>query len=227
MAYREIGKALCYHFSHEHRETQLLKHPRPSRTKTASTKPEMAGQLRIIGGQWRGRKLSFPAVDGLRPTGDRIRETLFNWLAAELPDARCLDLFAGSGALGLEALSRGAASSLLVERDRLAAQQIADNLILLKAENGCLIHSDALDLLKRGNQQPGFDVVFIDPPFQLNLWQAVVDALEAGSWLAENATIYVESPPGLSYRVPASWHLHRDKLAGQVSYRLYYRGLQP
>jgi 16S rRNA (guanine966-N2)-methyltransferase len=110
--------------------------------KNALSKPKPHNQLRIIGGQWRGRKLPFPDVNGLRPTGDRIRETLFNWLAPDIQGARCLDLFAGSGALGLEALSRGADLSLLLERDTAAATQLRTNLALLKANGGKVINAD-------------------------------------------------------------------------------------
>ena len=183
-------------------------------------------QLRIIGGQWRGRKLAFPDVEGLRPTGDRIRETLFNWLAPNIQGARCLDVFAGSGALGLEALSRGASYSLLLERDRIAANAIQQNLQILKAEHGQLVHTDSLQYLANGNQGNTFDIVFIDPPFALNLWQGVIDRLEAGNWLASDACIYLESPRDNPIPTPNSWHLHRDKHAGQVSYRLYYRDNQ-
>ena len=180
-------------------------------------------QLRIIAGLWRGRKLSFPAVDGLRPTGDRIRETLFNWLAPEIHGARCLDLFAGSGALGVEALSRGAANSLLIERDPKAAAQLKINLEVLKATHGRVLNEDALSKLQKGNPDEPYHIVFIDPPFQLKLWQAVIDALEAGNWLAENATIYIESGRDDEYNPPINWQLHRDKHAGAVSYRLFYR----
>jgi 16S rRNA (guanine966-N2)-methyltransferase len=194
--------------------------PRPPAPKTHSRN---TNQLRIIGGQWRGRKLVFPDVAGLRPTGDRIRETLFNWLAPDIQGARCLDLFAGSGALGLEALSRGAGYSLLVERDHLAAASLQQHLQLLKAEQGQLLQTDSLKYLAGKNPGEAFDIVFIDPPFGLNLWQPVIDALEAGNWLAAEACIYLEAPRDQTIAAPNSWHLHRDKHAGQVSYRLYYR----
>lgn len=200
-----------------------MKPPAPTPAKSRSTAPRGVNQLRIIGGQWRGRKLGFPDVEGLRPTGDRIRETLFNWLAPEIRGARCLDLFAGSGALGLEALSRGAGASLLVERDAQASAQLRANLALLQAEQGSLLNADALTLLRQGNSAAPFNVVFVDPPFQLNLWQSVVDALEAGGWLADEASIYIESGRESVYHVPPNWSLHRDKQAGQVSYRLFYR----
>lgn len=197
--------------------------PKPP-SKTANSRN--TNQLRIIGGQWRGRKLAFPDVDGLRPTGDRIRETLFNWLAPNIQGARCLDVFAGSGALGLEALSRGASYSLLLERDRTAASRLQQNLQILKTEHGQLVHTDSLQYLAGGNQGEAFDIVFIDPPFALNLWQGVVDRLEAGNWLAPNACIYLESPRDNPIITPNSWHLHRDKHAGQVSYKLFYKGHQ-
>lgn len=201
-----------------------MKPPAKSPTKNRpGIAPRSVNQLRIIGGQWRGRKLSFPDVDGLRPTGDRIRETLFNWLAPTMAGSRCLDLFAGSGALGLEALSRGAAASVLVERDTLAATQLRANLALLQAGQGQLVQADVLTWLARGNSGAPFNIVFIDPPFQLNLWQAVIDALEAGGWLADDAAIYIESGRAPPFSVPQHWHLHRDKQAGQVSYRLFYR----
>jgi 16S rRNA (guanine966-N2)-methyltransferase len=184
--------------------------------------------LRIIGGLWRGRKLQFPDVDGLRPTGDRIRETLFNWLAPEIQGARCLDLFAGSGALGLEALSRGAATSVLIERDLKAAAQLKANLALLdkeagRSEAGRVLQRDALEWLGQGNSEAPFHIVFIDPPFALNLWQAVIDALEEGNWLAEDATIYIEAGRDSNYHPPINWQLHRDKTSGAVSYKLFYR----
>lgn len=177
--------------------------------------------LRIIGGQWRGRKLNFPASGGLRPTGDRIRETLFNWLAPHLPGARCLDLFAGSGALGLEALSRGAADVVLLERQRDPWEQLRHNLALLRAEGAHLHHVDALQWLSQPAPNPGFDVVFIDPPFERDLWQASIDAVHSGNWLAPGASIYLESGQHPHYQVPDAWTLHRDKSAGQVRYCLY------
>jgi 16S rRNA (guanine966-N2)-methyltransferase len=188
-----------------------------------SPKATTNNQLRIIAGLWRGRKLNFPDVEGLRPTGDRIRETLFNWLAPEIQGSRCLDLFAGSGALGIEALSRGAIISVMVERDAKAAAQLKSNLDTLKTEAGRVIVADALGLLQKGNADAPYHIVFIDPPFQLNLWQAVIEALEAGNWLADNATIYIESGRENEFSPPINWQLHRDKHTGAVSYRLFYR----
>jgi len=196
--------------------------PKPV-AKSSKTKPASSNQLRIIGGIWRGRKLSFPDVDGLRPTGDRIRETLFNWLAPDIQGARCLDLFAGSGALGLEALSRGASYSLMRERNSHAAHQLQLNLQLLQTTQGEVVQGDALTWLEQPNSAAPFDLVFIDPPFQLDLWQRVIDALENGGYLTDEAVIYVESGKDDSYQMPSNWHLHRDKTAGNVCYRLFYR----
>jgi len=181
-----------------------------------------SGQIRIIGGQWRGRKLPVPDSPGLRPTTDRVRETLFNWLAPYMVDARCLDCFAGSGALGLEALSRYAASATLLEMERNVAQQLQKNLATLKAANARVVNANTLTFLAA----PGtpHDVVFIDPPFRKGLLDETLRLLESNGWLATDALIYVESevenglPP-----VPASWELHREKVAGQVAYRLYHR----
>jgi len=178
--------------------------------------------LRIIGGEWRGRRIRFPGLAGLRPTPDRVRETLFNWLAPVVGGSRCLDLFAGSGALGLEALSRGAASVSFVEREREAADCLRETATALAPERVRVVHGDALAWL-RGPAQP-FDIVFLDPPFGSDLLPAAVGALEAGGWLAPHAFIYLEAPaadgpPGL----PANWSLHRSGRAGAVGYHLARR----
>jgi len=178
--------------------------------------------LRIIGGRWRGRKLNFPALEGLRPTGDRIRETLFNWLGPYVSGARCLDLYAGSGALGLEALSRGADYSLLIEKDPAAAAQLRANLAQLDCQSATALNADSLTLLEKGPREGPFDLVFIDPPFQRDLWQASIDRLIDYRWLAPEAVIYLESGPETPITVPDAWQLHRDKTAGQVRYRLYF-----
>ncbi|WP_039032503.1 16S rRNA (guanine(966)-N(2))-methyltransferase [Leclercia adecarboxylata] len=184
-----------------------------------------AGQIRIIGGQWRGRKLPVPDSPGLRPTTDRVRETLFNWLAPSMVDARCLDCFAGSGALGIEALSRYAASATLLEMDRSVAQQLQQNLVTLKAAHARVVNTNSLAFLAQTGTP--HDVVFVDPPFRKGLLEETLTLLENNGWLANDALIYVESevenglPP-----VPAHWDLHREKVAGQVAYRLYHRQSQ-
>lgn len=185
-------------------------------------KPESTGngQIRIIGGQWRGRKLPVPASPGLRPTTDRVRETLFNWLAPAVVDARCLDCFAGSGVLGLEALSRHAARVTLLEIERGVAWQLRKNLATLKADNGKVIATNALTYLA----QPGtpHDIVFVDPPFRKGLLAQVLSLLEQQGWLANEALVYVESEAENTLPVlPASWVLLREKVAGQVTYRLF------
>lgn len=187
-----------------------------------SQRGKPAGQLRVIGGQWRGRRLSFPALPGLRPTPDRVRETLFNWLAPVLPGARCLDLFAGSGALGIEALSRGAAAVQFVEQQPPAARALRANLELLNAPGARLAVADALQWL----QQPGvpFEIVWLDPPFAAGLLAPTCTALEKGGWLSATAWIYlemaIEEEPG---NWPATWQTWRDKTAGAVRYRLVRR----
>lgn len=182
-----------------------------------------AGLLRIIGGRWRGRKLRFSAAEGLRPTPDRVRETLFNWLAADIRDARCLDLFSGSGALGLEALSRGAAHCDFVDSNPASSAQIRRHLQDLEAEALGSCHTAlASDFLARAHQP--WDIVFIDPPFGQALVTPSCDLLQARRLLTEGACIYVETGAGGTVpEPPASWLLHRDGTAGAVNYRLYRR----
>lgn len=179
-------------------------------------------QVRVIAGQWRGRRLEFPDLPGLRPTPDRVRETLFNWLAPVLPGARCLDLFAGSGALGIEALSRGAANVVFVERQPHAVRALRDNLMRLKAENVRVEMSDALAWLC----QPAtpFEIIFLDPPFGQGLLEPACALLEQHGWLADAAWIYLETETELE-QLPllAHWTIHREKIAGAVSYRLARR----
>lgn len=179
-----------------------------------------ARTLRIIGGRWRGRKLRFPASSAIRPTPDRVRETLFNWLAAATQGAACLDLFAGSGALGLEALSRGAAHVTFVEQDAAAARELRARLEEWQAEGAGVTRTDAL-LYLAGAVQP-FDIVFLDPPFTSQLLERAAALLEARPWLSAGALIYVECPAreGLP-PLPPSWRLLRAKRAGEVGYHLF------
>lgn len=180
------------------------------------------GQLRIIGGQWRGRKLRFNEVDSLRPTGDRIRETLFNWLAPVIAGASCLDLFAGSGALGLEALSRGAASVTMIERHPAAVSALQENCQLLQADGADILAADALNWLENTRPETPFDIVFLDPPFGAGLLNPCLKLLLRPGLLAAGAYIYIESdrmesPPD----TPAELNMLKEKTAGQVCYRLY------
>ena len=180
------------------------------------------GQLRIIGGVWRGRRLKFAQTETLRPTPDRIRETLFNWLRADVPGGRCLDLFAGSGALGFEAASHGAAETWLVERHAATAQILADNIRLLQTDRVSLHRSDAIELL--GAPGRPFDIVFIDPPYGAGLVNVCCELLERGHWLADRAKIYIEhAARDDSIRVPAEWVNLKSKIAGQVAYKLFSR----
>lgn len=178
------------------------------------------GQLRIIGGKWRGRKLAFPDVEGLRPTPDRVRETLFNWLQDKIGGARCLDLFSGSGALGLEAASRGADSVTMVENNLLASKQLQSHCQSITANNCRVESKTAQQFLSSCSQQ--FDVVFIDPPYQSNLWSEVAEQLMAQAILADSASIYLECPSNGELPIfPAQWQLIKDKKAGSVRYCLF------
>jgi 16S rRNA (guanine966-N2)-methyltransferase len=182
-----------------------------------------SGRIRIIGGSLRNSRLDVPDLPGLRPTAERVRETLFNWLAPMIEGARCLDLCAGTGALGIEALSRGAAGVQFVERDARAAQTLRENLARLKTSAGEVSVQDAAQFLQGAPQQQ--DLVFLDPPFALPLWSPLAQQLEQGGWLAAQAWIYVESPRNLTPSLPAHWQLHREGHAGEVRFALYRRAL--
>jgi len=178
------------------------------------------GRLRIIGGLYRGRRLPVPAQPGLRPTGDRIRETLFNWLAPVVEGAHCLDLFAGSGALGFEAASRGAAEVVMVERTASVVRILEVNAKRLGALALRVVHADALQWLQ-GPCDRTFDIVFLDPPFASGLLPPTCELLARHCWLAPRALVYLEAPaqdelPAL----PGTWELLRHKRAGQVRYAL-------
>lgn len=179
------------------------------------------GSIRIIAGKHRGRKLPVLMAEGLRPTTDRVKETVFNWLMPYINDANCLDCFAGAGSLGFEALSRGAAQVNLIELNKLAAKQLLANKQLLKADNVVVTNTNALDFLKTQPQQC-FDLVFIDPPFRQNLITQTCQLLNDG-WLAEQALIYVEMEVEAKQELPNNWQLLKEKIAGQVAYRLYQK----
>ncbi|NIR59249.1 MAG: 16S rRNA (guanine(966)-N(2))-methyltransferase RsmD [Gammaproteobacteria bacterium] len=178
--------------------------------------------MRIIGGQWRGRRFAFPDVPGLRPTIDRVRETLFNWLAPVIEGARVLDLFAGSGALGLEAASRGAAEVVQVDAAREVVERLEAYRRALDTERIRVVHADALAYLA-GAARP-FDIAFVDPPFAAPIIEPVCTQLEAGGWLVPGARVYIETEhrrgaPAL----PENWELVRSKRAGRVGYHLAVR----
>jgi 16S rRNA (guanine966-N2)-methyltransferase len=180
------------------------------------------GKLRIIGGNLRGSRIDVADMEGLRPTSDRIRETLFNWLSPMIEGACCLDLFAGTGALGIEARSRGAGECVFVERDRDQARQLETTLARLKLDGVSVVNADALGWLAHAARP--FDLVFLDPPFAGDLWAEAARRLEANGWLAPNAWIYVEAPRGRSIELPENWTRHRDGQAGEVQFGLYRRG---
>lgn len=183
--------------------------------------PSGRNMLRIIGGRWRSRRLDFVADEGLRPTSDRVRETLFNWLAADVRDARCADLFSGSGALGLEALSRGAAHCDFVDTNRASVVAIQRHLHSLGAEGQAdCHHCSAEAFLARGGER--FDIVFLDPPFGQGLVAPACELLQRGDRLNPGALVYIETATSdVLPAPPAGWELHRDKTAGAVQYRLY------
>lgn len=185
-----------------------------------TSRPAPLSELRIIAGRWRGRRITFHAVPGVRPTPDRIRETLFNWLQPVLPGSHCLDLFGGSGALSMEALSRGARSVLLLDTSTAVLRDVALNLRRLEAAGAELVCADALSWL-RTSAHGRWDIVFLDPPFGQGMVASCLPLLAASGILAPMALVYVESGNKEPLPVlPDGWTLHRQKTAGQVCYRL-------
>ncbi|WP_086981886.1 16S rRNA (guanine(966)-N(2))-methyltransferase RsmD [Vibrio aphrogenes] len=187
---------------------------------SSSSAKGSTGFIRIISGLWRGRKLPVHDAQGLRPTTDRVKETLFNWLAPEIPHAKCLDLFAGSGGLGFEAASRQAELVTMVELNKQAYQQLTQNAQQLKATNIEIHHQDALTFLQQTGQ--AYDIVFIDPPFRQGLLEQTLNLLQQNGWLTDHGLVYIETEKELQLPpLPPQWQLHREKTAGQVCYRLY------
>jgi 16S rRNA (guanine966-N2)-methyltransferase len=184
------------------------------------SKPD-SGSVRIIAGQWRSRRLPVADVQGLRPSGDRARETLFNWLQAYIPGARCADLFAGSGALGFEAASRGAASVALVESNARVLDHLEKSIELLNATQVSLYHGDVLGWL--GAQAPqSFDMIFIDPPFQDQLHDALLESIDRSGCLAPGGFVYLESPASRPQPVaPSGWSCWRGKVMGDVRLQVF------
>ena len=186
--------------------------------KIANKKKSQSGQLRIVAGIWRSRLLQIADVPGLQPTSVRIRETLFNWLAPRIHGAKCLDLCAGTGALGLEALSRGASRVVFVERSAVAVKCLASNISSLKASGAELKNVDALRYLKESAAE-SFDVVFLDPPFADDLYDELCRLLATEGWLAKDARVYIEmsiSQPEV--HIPENWRVLKNKTAGKVRY---------
>ncbi|MFL0800910.1 MAG: 16S rRNA (guanine(966)-N(2))-methyltransferase RsmD [Agarilytica sp.] len=202
------------HFTKVEFKTLPSKKKNPIKTQKSS--------IRIIGGQWRGRKLAVGEENGLRPTGDRLKETLFNWLAPYIHGARCLDAFAGTGSLGFEALSRGAKSVHFIELNPRSAEQIRTNIVQLDA-NATLTQCGFSEWTPDPTKT--FDLVFLDPPFQENLWQHAFTHLVDSVTLGDETLIYVERPnqtgPENTFTVPNNWALIKEKKLGQVNAMLY------
>lgn len=187
---------------------------------------QLNGQLRIIAGAWRGRKLNFSEREGLRPTTDRVRETLFNWLQVDISGSRCLDLFAGSGALGFEAASRGAARVVMVDNQIETANTLKANIDLLSAQQAEVVCSDAISYLSNCNEV--FDIVFIDPPYRADVIAQCCELLESEQCLSDHAKIYVECDAKQdlskdSNGLPENWRCLKHKTAGQAGYHLFVR----
>ncbi|MCU0758907.1 MAG: 16S rRNA (guanine(966)-N(2))-methyltransferase RsmD [Steroidobacteraceae bacterium] len=183
-----------------------------------------ARELRIIAGEWRGRKLRFPAQTSIRPTPDRVRETLFNWIGPRITGRRALDLFAGSGVLGLESLSRGAAAATFVDSDPRAAQALRERLAEWGARGGTVVRADAQAFLAARPADGPFGLVFLDPPFAAGLLPAIVARLESGGWLDPGALVYVEAAAADRLpEWPAGWEVLRSGQAGAVGYHLLRR----
>ena len=183
------------------------------------------GFVRIIAGEWRGRKLKVPDIKGLRPTPDRVRETLFNWLAPYIQGAYCLDLFAGSGVLGFESLSRGAAYVTMVDASYDVIQLLQEELAQFGADNALVYQAKVPNELRTAARP--FDIVFLDPPYQENLLLPCCHYLEERGFLAKSAYIYLEARhPIKDNELPQNWRLIKNKQAGQVAYHLAYRELK-
>lgn len=206
----------------------MAKRRRPAlaRPSPPAQRRSQPGRLRLIGGRFGGRRLPIPDQPGLRPTADRTRETLFNWLHPIITGSRCLDAFAGSGALGFEALSRGAAQVVLLERNALVARQLGVNATTLAVERLRIHATDSLHWLANADVTP-FDVVFLDPPFAEHLLPACLEALSNRPWLAPSARIYLETDAGEPFPdLPCGWSWLREKTTGQVRYGLALGGPQ-
>ena len=182
---------------------------------------QQKNQLRLIAGTWRGRKLPFAPVPGLRPTPDRVRETLFNWLSPVIRGTRCLDLFAGSGALGFEAASRGADEVILVDDHADVINSLQQQIGVLDARQVRVVQAD-YGLYLRGQSRP-MDIVFLDPPYRENLLPGCIEQLESGGWLADEAWVYIESGQDNALELPGNWEPWRNTSAGQVFCQLIRR----
>ena len=184
-------------------------------------------RIRIIAGKWRGSKISVVEEEGLRPTKDRIRETLFNWLSPEIIGANCLDLFAGTGALSFESLSRGANHVTAIEKSKKVFESLKKNSLKLKADNIKLVNADALDWLQSGyfnsNDLPKYDLIFLDPPFNSDLLACVANLLESNNFLSQGTLLYVEQAAEKKLiELPKNWERIKHKKSGEVDYALFH-----
>ncbi len=187
------------------------------------SKKNTLSKIKIIGGKWKGTNLTFYDEPELRPTGNRVRETLFNWLQPNIQGSICLDLFAGSGCLGLEALSRGASKCVMVEKNKRVINHLTKNIEKLSSSTE-LIHDDALNYLSSKELSKTFDIVFLDPPFDSTIYEPTMRTLELNHWLSHDARIYVEARSDSSMlQIPNNWSLFREQVAGNVRYMLYSR----
>lgn len=194
--------------------------------KTRSSNAAQPGFVRIISGKWRGKRLPVADALGLRPTTDRVKETLFNWLMHDTAQSTVLDCFAGSGSLGIEALSRYAAFVTLVEKAPALAKQLQQHLLQLKADNAEVLNKDCLSFLQQAATRQ-YSLVLIDPPFRQDLALPCCQALEQNGWLTDNALIYLETEKELALNaIPANWQLLKENIAGQLAYRLWLRQQQ-
>jgi 16S rRNA (guanine966-N2)-methyltransferase len=186
--------------------------------------PSPPGRVRIVAGKWRGRRLAVADVPGLRPTPERVRETLFNWLAPAIEGARCLDLFAGTGALGFEALSRGAARVVLVEHSPAAVRALQESIAVLDAADATVYRGDAFRFLEQ-SEPSRQDIVFLDPPFGDDRVAELCRLLAGSPWLAPAAVVYLEDDRGRpEAELPDGWRVAREKCAGNVRYALIAAG---
>jgi 16S rRNA (guanine966-N2)-methyltransferase len=189
------------------------------------SKSGKSNSVRIIGGDWRGRRLQVADVPGLRPTGDRCRETLFNWLQPWVAAADCADLFAGTGALGFEAASRGAASVLMIEKHRRAQMVLRQSIEQLQAVQINLHEGGAMSLIDEFKPD-SYDLVFVDPPFDSNLGGIVLKRLDETACVRRGGFVYVESPASTVLPAPEGWSLWRDQQIGDVRMQLFRRKIQ-
>lgn len=186
------------------------------------SKSGKSNSVRIIGGDWRGRRLQVADVPGLRPTGDRGRETLFNWLQPWVPAADCIDLFAGTGALGFEAASRGAASVMMIEKDTRAVEVLRQSIEQLHATQVKLVSGGAMTLIE-DLKADSFDLAFVDPPFDSNLGGLVLERLDKCGCIRRGGFVYVESPASKMIPAPEGWSVWRDQQIGEVRMQLFRR----